>query len=158
MNKKIAIIIGIVAVIVIIAVVLIFNMNKEVVLNLEEVDTQMSEKIGIDEAAMANIDKTILENLYQIEPDMVANVVGKVPMMNVHASMYLVIEAVEGKEEEVLSKVKEYSKTQEEQWKMYLPAQYELVQNRKEGIVGKYVYLIISEKPEELENVIINNK
>ena len=156
MNKKIAIIIGIVAVIVIIAVVLIFNMNKEVVLNLEEVDTQMSEKIGIDEAAMANIDKTILENLYQIEPDMVANVVGKVPMMNVHASMYLVIEAVEGKEEEVLSKVKEYSKTQEEQWKMYLPAQYELVQNRKEGIVGKYVYLIISETPEELENVIIN--
>ena len=156
MNKKIAIIIGIVAVIVIIAVVLIFNMNKEVVLNLEEVDTQMSEKIGIDEAAMANIDKTILENLYQIEPDMVANVVGKVPMMNVHASMYLVIEAAEGKEEEVFNKVKEYSQAQEEQWKMYLPAQYELVQNRKEGIVGKYVYLIISETPEELENVIIN--
>ena len=156
MNKKIAIIIGIVAVIVIIAVVLIFNMNKEVVLNLEEVNTQMSEKIGIDEAAMANIDKTILENLYQIEPDMVANVVGKVPMMNVHASMYLVIEAAEGKEEEVFNKVKEYSQAQEEQWKMYLPAQYELVQNRKEGIVGKYVYLIISETPEELENVIIN--
>ena len=84
----------------------------------------------------------------------VENAIGKMPMMNVQASMYLLIQAKEGTVETVKSELDQYATKYEEQWSTYLPEQYELVKNRKTGIVGNTVYLIIAENAETLEQEI----
>ena len=71
-------------------------------------------------------------------------------MMNVHASMFVIIKATDGKVEEVLQKVETYATNYEAQWERYLPEQFELVKNREVGKTGNYVYMIVAENASEL--------
>ena len=105
---------------------------------------------------MATMDITIeeLNTIYGINTENVEQVVGKMPMMNVQASMYVLIQAKDGTVDTVREELDEYAKQYEEQWSMYLPEQYELVQNRKVGTIGNTVYMIISENAETLEQEI----
>ena len=105
---------------------------------------------------MATMDITIeeLNTIYGINTENVEQVVGKMPMMNVQASMYVLIQAKDGTVDTVRAELDEYAKQYEEQWSMYLPEQYELVQNRKVGTIGNTVYMIISENAETLEQEI----
>ena len=75
-------------------------------------------------------------------------------MLNVQSSMYLVIKAKEDTVDEVKEKVESYAQKQEDAWSKYLPEQYELVKNRKQGVVGNYIYLIIGENAEEVEKLV----
>lgn len=106
------------------------------------------------EMATGDIDKDILQSVFQVNTENVEEVYGKMAMMNVHASRYLLIKAVDGKAEEVKQELEAYGVSYEEQWAMYLPSQHELVQNRKIGTIGNYVYLVIAEDAEELVNLI----
>jgi len=101
--------------------------------------------------AMMDLDKETLATL-GITSESITKVAGKMPMMNVQASMYILIETTNT--QEVKQQLDEYAKNYEEQWSTYLPAQYELVQNRKTGVNGNLVYLIISEYAEELEKLV----
>ena len=74
--------------------------------------------------------------------------------IDVQASMYLVIQAKDGVVDSVKTKVDNYATSYEQQWERYLPEQYELVKQRKTGVKGNYVYLIISENAAELETLI----
>lgn len=156
MNKKtIYTIIAIVVVVVIVLGVIFFmGNNKKVTLDLQQLDTSLSEKNPFNEMATMNITTEELSMLMEINSEDVKAVIGKVPLMNVHASMYLVIEAKEGAVDTVKEKVDAYALAQEAQWQLYLPEQYELVKQRKTGVVGNYVYLIISETSAELEQLI----
>ena len=128
--------------------------NKEVALDLQQLNTALSEKAPFNEMATMDITSEELSMLMEVNAEDVEAVIGKIPMMNVHASMYLVIEAKEGSVETVKEKVDAYAQAQETQWQMYLPEQYELVKQRKSGVVGNYVYLIIAETSAELEELI----
>ena len=96
----------------------------------------------------------LLRSVYGINTQNVENVIGKMPMMNVQASMYLLIQTKEGTAETVKAELDQYATKYEEQWSTYLPEQYELVKNRKSGIIGNTVYLIIAENAETLEQEI----
>lgn len=128
--------------------------NTEVALDLQQLNTALSEKAPFNEMATMDITSEELSMLMEVNTEDVEAVIGKIPMMNVHASMYLVIEAKEGSVETVKEKVDAYAQAQEAQWQMYLPEQYELVKQRKSGVVGNYVYLIIAETSAELEELI----
>ena len=69
-------------------------------------------------------------------------------------SMYLIVKAKDEKLEDVKQKVEAYGISYEEQWARYLPEQYELVQNRKIGTIGNYVYMIVAENAEDLVTLI----
>ena len=75
-------------------------------------------------------------------------------MLNVQSSMYLLIKAKDDTIDLVKEKVDAYAQAQEEAWSRYLPEQYELVKNRKQGVIGNYVYLIIGENAEEVEKLV----
>lgn len=128
--------------------------NKSKTLDLQQLNTELSAKTPFNEMATMDITAEELSMLMEINKDDVVSAIGKVPMMNVHASMYLVIEAKEGSVDAVKAKVEEYAQAQEEHWKTYLPAQYELVEQRKFGVTGNYVYLVIAETAAELEKLI----
>lgn len=157
MNKKV--LYAIIAVVIIAAIIVgayfLIGSNKSKVLDLQQLNTSLSEKAPFNEMATMDITAEELTMLLEIDSENIQGVVGKMPLMNVHASMYLVIEAKEGSVDTVKQKVEEFAQTKEEQWKMYLPEQYELVQQRKLGQVGNYVYLIIAETASELEELII---
>jgi len=154
MKKSLLITIIIVAVVAIVTVILFATGvigNKKVELDLQQVSTNITEQSAFKEIASMDIDKETLNSLMQIEESSVEELVGKMPMMNVHASMYVIIKTTDDKVDEVLQKVKDYAVSYEEQWERYLPEQYELVKNRKVGKVGNYVYMIVAENAEELE-------
>ena len=157
MNKKV--LYAIIAIVIIAAIIVgayfLIGSNKSKVLDLQQLNTSLSEKAPFNEMATMDITAEELTMLLEIDSENIQGVVGKMPLMNVHASMYLVIEAKEGSVDTVKQKVDEFAKAKEEQWKMYLPEQYELVQQRKLGQVGNYVYLIIAETASELEELII---
>ena len=96
----------------------------------------------------------LIDTYFGINRENVVNAVGKIPSMNVHSSMYIIIEAKDGKAEDVKAELNTYAENYEQMWSTYLPDQYELVKNRRLGSTGNYVYLIIAENAEELENLI----
>jgi len=157
MSKKVIYAIIAVVVLIVIALGIFFFVggnNKEVSLDLQQLNTTISEKAPFNEMAAMDINTEVLTSLYEINAEDVEEVIGKMPMMNVHASMYLVIKAKEGSVDTVKEKVEQYAASQEQMWATYLPEQYALVQARKLGTSGNYVYLFISENSSELEALV----
>lgn len=155
MNKKTIIgIVAVVLVIVIAVVAVILIKGRAVTIDLQALNTEISEKSPFDEMPTQDIDKEVLESQYEIKDDQYEEFIGKMPLMNIQASMYLVIKAKDDTVDSVKEKVETYAQKQEDIWSTYLPEQYELVKNRKLGVKGNYVYLIISESSTELEELI----
>lgn len=158
MNKKL--LYGFIALVVIIliavAIYFVVNQNKEekVNIDLQALNNTISTQPPFNELSTMDVTVETLGTMLQITADEVEEVIGKMPMMNVQASMYLVIKAKDGAVDSVKTKVENYGTAYEEQWATYLPQQYELVKQRKIGVKGNYVYLIISENAADLEALI----
>ena len=158
MSKKV---IGIIVVAVLLIAVTVgiiaIRLSKEDVsagkteINLKDLEEKISNMAPFNEMATMDIDNTILVDVFQLDDSHVESHIGKMPMMNVHASMYLIVEANEGKAEEVKENLEIYAEAYEATWERYLPEQYELVKDRKIGVQGDYVYLIIAENADEIE-------
>lgn len=157
MDKKviISIVAVAIAIIAIVTVALIMTTAPEnVEINLQALDTAISQKEPFNKIATTNIDYSVLSQLYAIDPDEYEEAIGKMPMTNVHASMYLVIKAKDGSVNKIKEKVQTYAGVQERTWSTYLPDQYQLVKQRKLGVRGNYVYLVIAESAAEIEELI----
>ena len=157
MNKKvlIGIIIAVVVVLLVIGMYFAFG-NKEKVADKLDLKT-ISENItrdGFAEMSTMDIDKEVLSSYFQVDTANVEEVYGKVPMMNVHASLYVLLKATSGKAEDVKADIEEFGNSFEQQWSRYLPEQYDLVKARKIGVKGDVVYLIIAENSDELVKLI----
>ena len=154
MNKKV--IIGIVATIVVIALAVgaFFILNKPKEINLAEVSAAISSKGGFDDMATSDIDTDFYTSYMAANAENVETMSGKFPMMNVHASMYLIVKAKDGQVEAVKQDLENFGQVYDDQWSRYLPAQHELVQNRKIGTYGNYAYIIIAQNAKELESLI----
>ena len=157
MKKKILIILVVILIVVILGVGIYFilnNRSKNKSLDVEFAGQTLANNTPFNEMATMDITIEELNTIYGINTENVEQVVGKMPMMNVQASMYVLIQAKDGTVDTVREELDEYAKQYEEQWSMYLPEQYELVQNRKVGTIGNTVYMIISENAETLEQEI----
>lgn len=157
MKKKVFIVI--IAIIVIIALgvgVFMFfnNNNEEKTIDIDAIGQTFANSSPFNEMSTIDITTEELGSQYGINTENVEKVVGKMPMMNVQASMYVIIQAKDGKVDTVKSELDSYAKQYEEQWRMYLPEQYDLVANRKMGTIGNTVYMIVSENAETLEQEI----
>ena len=153
-NKIVLSVVAVVLVLVIIAGVVMILAKPKNNLNMQELNTTISKMQPFNQMATMDIDSDILNSLYEIAPEQYDLVVGKMPMMNIQASMYLIIKAKSGEVESVNEKVQNYAAKQEESWAKYLPEQYEIVKQRKQGVIGDYVYLIIAENSAEIESLI----
>ena len=157
MKKNVLSVILAIVIIVVVVVGAYFILNgnqKEKSLDLNTASQTLSNSAPFNELSTMDITIDLLSSVYGINTQNVENVIGKMPMMNVQASMYLLIQAKEGTVETVKSELDQYATKYEEQWSTYLPEQYELVKNRKSGVVGNTVYLIIAENAETLEQEI----
>ena len=157
MKKNVLSVILAIVIILVVGIVAYFLLNgnqEEKSLDLNTASQTLSNSAPFNELSTMDITIDLLSSVYGINTQNVENVIGKMPMMNVQASMYLLIQAKEGTVETVKSELDQYATKYEEQWSTYLPEQYELVKNRKSGVVGNTVYLIIAENAETLEQEI----
>ena len=157
MNKKVLIVIIAILIIVVLGVgaySILNNKEEAKTLDIDVAGQTLASTSPFNEIATMDITTEELSSLYGINTENVEKVVGKMPMMNVQSSMYVLIQAKDGTVDTVKSELDKYAEQYEEQWSKYLPEQYEIVKNRKTGTVGNTVYMIISENAESLEQEI----
>ena len=155
MKKNILIAIIVILVIVAIGIgAFVFLKGGVKKVDIDAVGQTIASITPFNELASMDITMEELGSIFGINTENVEKVVGKVPMMSVQASMYVLIQAKDGAVDTVKAELDKYATQYEEQWSMYLPAQYELVKNRKMGIVGNTVYMIVAENAETLEQEI----
>lgn len=156
MKKKILIAIIVILVIALIAVGAYFIFfNEEKTLDVDTANQTFASSAPFNELASMDVTVEELGTIMGINTENVEKVAGKIPMMNVQASMYLLVQAKDGAVDTVKSELDNYLAQYEEQWSTYLPAQYALVQNRKVGTVGNTIYVIIAENADTLEQEIL---
>ena len=156
MKKKILIAIIVILVIALIAVGAYFILfNEEKTLDVDTANQTLASSAPFNELTSMDVTAEELGTIMGINTENVEKVAGKIPMMNVQASMYLLVQAKDGAVDTVKSELDNYLAQYEEQWSTYLPAQYALVQNRKVGTVGNTIYVIIAENADTLEQEIL---
>ena len=156
MKKKILIAIIVILVIALIAVGAYFIFfNEEKTLDVDTANQTLASSAPFNELASMDVTVEELGTIMGINTENVEKVAGKIPMMNVQASMYLLVQAKDGAVDTVKSELDNYLAQYEEQWSTYLPAQYALVQNRKVGTVRNTIYVIIAENADTLEQEIL---
>ena len=84
-----------------------------------------------------------LEMFFTVNPADVANYKGHVPMMNTKSSCYIVIEPKEGAKDNVLKALNKFKENYDNQWKRYLPDQYELVKQMEIKQEGNLIYVVV---------------
>lgn len=97
-----------------------------------------------------NVDSATLEQLYGVKSDVLNDYAIMLPMMNVHATEIILMEAIDGKLEEVKAAVDQRIKDLEQTWSTYLPDQFELVKNRVMIESGNIYGVVIAEKADKI--------
>ncbi|MDD3304160.1 MAG: DUF4358 domain-containing protein [Clostridia bacterium] len=157
-SKKKIIIIAVIAfvVIAIITSVVIYNVNKYNVTNVDmaKLDIDLLFEGNFSNNRMMNITKQEANEVFGIDTEDIEEIIGKMPVLNISSSMYVVIHTKKEKVAEMTEKLNDYAIKYEKEWESYLEGQYELVKNRKIGNKGNYVYLIITDEPDKLVKLI----
>lgn len=107
--------------------------------------------------ALMQVEDDLLTTQFGIEKDMVEEYLIKMPMMITNSHTYIIVKPTEGKKDVVKEKLDTYMTNLEEQWKTYLPDQYELVKNRLVKEYGDYLIYIVSSDNEAVFNEIKAN-
>lgn len=106
-------------------------------------------KEGKELPALTEITDDLLTDVYGLQKEDLKQYAIYYPLMNVSATMFVFVEAQEGKKESVVSTLETYMEGYEESWSMYLPEQYDLVMNREVIETGNYYCIIISDEAKE---------
>lgn len=164
MKKRniILIIISIVLVIIIgIALVIFLNYNnsisnkdENISISLDELDKKIEQTNEFGFLKMNAITDDEASAKFLIDKSKIKNIIGREPIVHTKSGMYVVIQTDLDNIQDVKLALESYGSEYEEQWKTYLPDQYELVKNREIGVKGDYVYMIVSESPEKILELI----
>lgn len=107
--------------------------------------------------ALMEVNDELLTSQFGIEKDMVEEYLIKMPMMITNSNTYIIVKPASGQVDAVKEKLDAYMVNLEEQWKTYLPDQYELVKNRLVKEYGDYLIYIVSSDNEAVFNEIKAN-
>ncbi len=164
MKKRniIVIIISIILVIIIgIALVVFLNYNnstsnkdENISISLDELDKKIEQTNEFEFLKMNAITDDEASAKFLIDKSKIKNIIGREPIVHTKSGMYVVIQTDLDNIQDVKLALESYGSEYEEQWKTYLPDQYELVKNREIGVKGDYVYMIVSESPEKILELI----
>lgn len=164
MKKRniILIIISIILVIIIgIALVVFLNYNnstsnkdENISISLDELDKKIEQTNEFEFLKMNAVTDDEASAKFLIDKSKIKNIIGREPIVHTKSGMYVVIQTDLDNIQDVKLALESYGSEYEEQWKTYLPDQYELVKNREIGIKGNYVYMIVSESPEKILELI----
>lgn len=99
-----------------------------------------------------DMDDDILSDFYGINAADLVEYVGKMPMMNVQATEFLIAQVQSGKMDTVKAALEQRQADLEAQWAQYLPEQLELVKNYKLVTNGDYIMFAVTEYADDVVN------
>ena len=94
--------------------------------------------------------RQVLVDMYGLSSDLVKDYAIFMPAMNVHATEIILVEAQDGKLDEVKKALDKRMETVEQTWSTYLPEQYELVKNRKTLEEGNVIAIVIADQADAI--------
>lgn len=121
------------------------NEEKNINITIEEFNEIILESDTFQTSKVSDIITDDINEIFGIEKESVNKVFGKKSILNTDASLYILIEPVSGKYDEVYSKLEKFCLDYEEKWSGYLEAEYDIVVDRKIGKINNYIYLVISD-------------
>ena len=130
------------------------NKNENISISLDELDKKIEQTNEFEFLKMNAITDDEASAKFLIDKSKIKNIIGREPIVHTKSGMYVIIETDSDNIQDVKLALESYGSEYEEQWKTYLPDQYELVKNREIGVKGNYVYMIVSESPEKILELI----
>ena len=134
--------------------------NSEEVINSEDyagIDPSVAQEMlfvvtdGIELPTRVNMEAEMFRDTYGIEPSVLASYVVSMPMMNVQSTEIAVFELKDrSNAEAVKTGITKRVNALLEQWKTYLPEQYELVQNYQVVERGNFILFVISNEADAI--------
>lgn len=135
------------------AILMLFGCtSKKVDVDVNEIMDKVLNDDNIELPAGQLLDDETLETIYGISMDDIENYAVYVPMMNVHATEIAMFKVKNM--DNVKKGVEDRLTFLDEMWSMYLPAQYELVQNHMLIEKDGYYFMIISNYNDDIANII----
>lgn len=132
--------------------------EEKVSINFEELNSYFEKNGEFNLANMTDIDKEYIESTLNIPMEKINSYTGKIPIVNVNANMYIIIEAKEQENtNEIQEKLETFLVSYKKEWESFLLSEYDLLFESQVKVKGKYVYLIISENSKKLEDYISKN-
>lgn len=155
-SKIFYIIFGLLLFLVLIIVVLSCLKSNEDVDKLKKINVAMLDIPSLNKSTMREITVDDLEK-FGIDKSYIKGVVGKIPILDISSSMYIVLELNDKKYTNIVTNnLKDYVTSCKEKWKDYMEDQYNLVKDSEISNKGVYVYLIISDDKADVEKIIKN--
>ena len=153
MSKKIILIISYIIIMMIILVfglvsIYMYSNKQNVSIDMNMLEYNILIETGFNENRMKTITTSNITEIFDIPENLVKEVIGKVPILNISSSMYVIVYT--DNVEEIKQKLTVYGNNYEKQWSTYMEDQYELVKQRKIGNIGNYVYMIVYETPSDI--------
>lgn len=130
------------------------NKDENISISLDELDKKIKQTNEFEFLKMNAITDDEASAKFLIDKSKIKNIIGREPIVHTKSGMYVVIQTDLDNIQDVKLALESYGSEYEEQWKTYLPDQYELVKNREIGVKGDYVYMIVSESPEKILELI----
>lgn len=130
------------------------NKDENISISLDELDKKIEQTNEFEFLKMNAITDDEASAKFLIDKSKIKNIIGREPIVHTKSGMYVIIETDSDNIQDVKLALESYGSEYEEQWKTYLPDQYELVKNREIGVKGNYVYMIVSESPEKILELI----
>ena len=99
------------------------------------------------------LDDDMMRDFYGMNPEWLTAYVCNVPMMNVHATEIFVAHVKDGQMENVKAALDARKASLDATWSMYLPAQYELVQNSITVEQNGFILFAVTEYTDSIKNI-----
>lgn len=156
-NKKFLIITLLIIICIVISVTSIciyiyIDSNKN--LDLLKINDDISSLSIYQSSNLEDINIDNVSDIFGIDKSYIKDVVGKIPIINIDSSMYVIIKTDKENIKYVQQKLVEYATVLENEWKDYLESKYDLVVSRKIGVKSNYVYLVISNDNKQVIDLI----
>lgn len=117
------------------------------------INKEFMEKHADQLPAFMELDAETLQGMYGIEPEWVTAFVCQFPMMNVHATEIFIAHVADGQMDNVKQAIEARKESLDATWSMYLPAQYELVQNSVTEVSGNYILFAVTEHADSIKEI-----